>query len=107
MRGTGGEVAGFGGGRGVKPVAGRRDWMVQVARPMAGNANAGVVLLCAADVIRNVLGRGDVIQLRGRETLRRPGASAVSGNRTAAIVAIDHALRIARVDPQIVMIGMR
>ena len=40
----------------------------------ARHAHRAVVLLRAADVIRHVLGRDDVVELLGREILRRPGA---------------------------------
>ena len=46
---------------------------------------------------------GDVIELRGRILLAGPGLAAVDGDVAAAVVAVDHALRIVGGDPQIVI----
>ena len=72
----------------------------------AGDADGAVVLLRAANVIRNVNGRGYVVKLRGRILLAGPGFTAVDRNIRAAVVRVDHALRIVRRDPQIVLIAV-
>ncbi len=70
-------------------------------------AHGRVILLRAANVIGKVLGDGDVIELSGREILLRPGLAAVERHVCAAVVAVDHAFRIVRCDPQIVVVAVR
>ena len=49
-----------------------------------------------------------VIKLRrGLVVLRGPGAPAVNGDRCPAVIAVDQALGIVRVNPQSVMVAMR
>src|SRR5438094_5868509 len=48
---------------------------------------------------------GDVIELRrGLVVLRAPGLAPVNADGGAAVVAVDHALRVGGIDPQAVMI---
>ena len=49
-----------------------------------------------------------MIELRGGlVVLGCPGLAAIGGNGGAAVIAIDHALRIIRINPQAVVIAMR
>lgn len=73
----------------------------------AGDADRRIILLRAADVIRNVARGGHVIQLRGRIRLSGPCLAAVDGHVRAAIVRFDHALGIVRGDPEVVIIAVR
>ncbi len=73
----------------------------------AGDADGGAILLRAADVIRNVAGGRDVIELGGGVLLAGPGLAAVDGDVAAAIVAFDHARGIGGVDPEIVIVAVR
>ena len=75
-------------------------------RGLARHAGRAVVLLGAADVIRHVLRRDDVIELRRRHRLSRPGLAAVHRDRGAAVVAFDHPVRIVRRDPQVVVVAV-
>ena len=60
------------------------------------------VLLRAEEVIREAIVHGHVIELRGRLVeLRRPVLAAIDGDGGAAVVAIDHALRVGWIDPEI------
>ena len=77
---------------------------VRVAR----HAHGAAVLLRAADVVRHVLGRDDVVVLRRRDVLRASSPwPLASRHRAAAVVADDEMLRIVGIDPQIVMIAVR
>ncbi len=49
-----------------------------------------------------------MVELRRRlVVLRRPALAAIDRDRRAAIVRVDHAIRILRIDPEAVMIAMR
>src|SRR4051794_12683951 len=70
---------------GLKPILGRDDPGI---RP-AGDADIGVVLLGAIDVIRERVVDRDVIKLRGRLiVLRRPGLAAIGRNCDTAVVRV-------------------
>src|SRR5205085_10156508 len=69
-------------------------------------AECGVVLLRAADVIREMIGRDDVIHLRRRVVLLRPRLATVDRDLAAAVIRFDHATRILWVDPEILRIAM-
>ena len=72
------------------------------------DGDRAVVLLGAVQPIGKLLVHADSIDLRGRLILLRgPGCAAGERDVGAAVVAIDHLLRIERVDPQVVVIGMR
>src|SRR6185436_6699343 len=74
----------------------------------AEDAQRRVVLLRAEDAVREVVVRGDPVDLRGRlVVLRRPGAAAVDRDVHAAVVRLDHAQGIAGVDPQVVIVAVR
>src|SRR5690349_21024981 len=79
------------------------------ASPAAGarHADRGAVLLRAADMVWNIARGGHVVKLRGGVLLAGPRLSAVDGDVAAAIVAVDHALRIGGVDPQVVVVPVR
>src|SRR5215472_3662055 len=67
-----------------------------------------VVLLRAVDVVRPAIVSDHVIELGGRlVVLRGPGIPAVDGDGGSAVVAVDHTLRIVRIQPQAVMIAVR
>ena len=71
------------------------------------DAHRRVVLLRAVDAIQKIVVSSDVIELRGGLiVLRRPVFATVHGNGGAAVVAIDHAIRVVGIDPKSVMIAM-
>ena len=75
----------------------------------AGDAHGRVVLLRAVDVVREVVVERDAVELRGRLVhaacvqVRPPSLRDVR----AAVVALDHALRIVGRDPQVVVVAVR
>src|SRR5258705_82343 len=74
----------------------------------AGDGDRGVVLLGAVDAVGPVVVPGGVIDLRRRLiVLLGPALAAIHGNGCAAVIAVDQATGIARVDPQRVMITVR
>src|SRR5262249_45105094 len=71
-------------------------------------AQRRVVLLRAVDPPREARVGGDAVDLRGRLVLeRRPLRAAVEGDAGAAVVALDHAARVVRVDPEVVVVAVR
>src|SRR6266404_2595433 len=71
------------------------------------DADGGIVLLGAIEAVEKIIVRGDVIKLRGwLIALRGPIFSSVDSDRSAAVVSVDHAVRIAGVNPQTVMIAV-
>src|SRR5207245_1059252 len=73
----------------------------------AGDANAAVVLLRAVDVIRKLAVGDDVVELRRRLVVHgAPGLAAVHADGGAAIVAVDDAFRVSRINPQAVMVAV-
>ena len=93
---VGGDVA-------ASPPPGRR------RAPGAGARYAGgaVVLLCAADVVRHVRCRDDVVELRRRVRLARPRLAAIDRHVAAAVVRIDHPRGVVRGNPQVVVVPVR
>ena len=85
------------------PRAGRRERTARITR----HTDSRVVLLCTADVIRHFVRRGHTIDLRSGVSLAGPCGAACHRYNRAAIVRFDHATRVARIDPEIVMIGVR
>ena len=78
------------------------------ARGAAGGAHGGIVLLRAVDVVGKIVVERHAVELRGGLIVdARPGAAAVVGDVGAAVVALDHALRIVGRDPQIVIVAVR
>ena len=64
------------------------------------NADGGIILLGAIEAVEKIIVRGDVIKLRGwLIALRGPVFSAIDGDRSAAVVSVDHAVRIVGVNP--------
>ena len=64
------------------------------------DSDGRIVLLGAIDAVEKIIVGGHVIKLRRwLVSLRGPIFSAVNTDRRAAIIAVDHALRILRVDP--------
>src|SRR5689334_2250452 len=80
-------------------------------RPAIGaarDAHRAVVLLRAADLVGNVRGGDDVVELgRGLVVLAGPGGAAVVADVGAAVVAVDHAIGIVRRDPEPVVVAVR
>ena len=69
------------------------------------HADGGVVLLGTVDAIGSPVVGGDVVELGGHLVVDgRPGLAAVEGNARAAIVALNHAERIAGVDPEVMVV---
>ena len=74
----------------------------------AGDAHGGVVLLRAVDVVREILVERHAVELRGGLIVHgAPGAPAVARDGGAAVVALDHAVRIVGRDPQVVIVAVR
>ena len=73
---------------------------------LALHANGAVVLLRAAYLIREVLCGGNMIKLRRGKIFRGPGRAATDRDICAAVIAINHALRIVRIDPKIMIVTM-
>src|SRR5581483_346797 len=68
----------------------------------------GVVLLRAVNVVGPAVVGDHVVELRcGLVVFRAPGLAVIGGDGSAAIVAVNHALRIVGINPQAVMIAMR
>ena len=80
---------------------------VDPARPAARTAHARVILLCAAHPVGEVVGGRDVVELRGREVLVGPGLAAVERDVRAAVVRLDHPLRVVGGDPEVVVVAVR
>ena len=70
------------------------------------HTNGAVVLLRTAGLIRKVFRRRDVVELRGGIIFLGPRRSTVHRDISAAIVRIDHALRIVGIDPKVVIIAV-
>src|SRR5205807_5475058 len=73
----------------------------------ARDADRAVVLLRTAQPVREVGGRDDVVELRrGLVVQGGPGGPTILAHRGAAIVAVDHALGVARIDPEGVVVAV-
>ena len=79
----------------VEPVA-RGDSKIRRA---ADDAHCRIILLRAVDVIRKIIIESDAIELRGGLVLLAPAASGVERNVGAAVVALNHAIRIVGRNP--------
>src|SRR6185295_16516449 len=73
----------------------------------ACDAHSRVVLLCAVDVVWEVVVECDAIELCGWLVLLCPTPAAVERNIRATVVTLDHAIRIVRCNPQIVVVAVR
>ena len=74
----------------------------------AGDANAGVVLLRAIDVIWELVIDNYVVELRGRLIiLRRPVQPAIGADVSAAIIGVDEPLGIGWINPESVIVAVR
>ena len=85
---------------------------VGLANAGAGSAghdlDGGVVLLCAVDPVGELIVQGDAIELGGGLVHDAgPGLAAVETDVGAAIVAFNHAIRVGRRDPQLVIVAVR
>ena len=80
----------------------------KAAARLARQPGRGVVLLGAVDAIGPGFINRDPVDLRGRlVALVRPALAAVEGDVGAAVIGVDHHLRVVRVDPQIVVVAVR
>ena len=70
------------------------------------HARGGVVLLRAADVVGEVRSCREAIDLRRRIPHRGPGPASVHRDHAAPVVPVDHAQRVRRIDPEVVMVGV-
>src|SRR5262249_9313987 len=67
----------------------------------------GVVLLRAVDAVGVLVVDVDAVELRGLLVVdRRPRGAAVQRDVGAAVVALDHALRVFRIDPEVVVVAV-
>src|ERR1035437_3231469 len=98
-----GDVAALAAAHGV----GRRAAAPAAPARRARNTNGRAVLLRAANMIGNVAGGGHVVKLRGRVFLAGPRLAAVERDIGAAVIALHHAQRVGRVDPQVVIVPVR
>ena len=74
----------------------------------AGRGEVGVVLLRAIEPIGEAVIDGDMVELgRGLIVLGRPGVPAVDGDAGAAIIAVDHALWVRRINPKPMVIAVQ
>ena len=73
----------------------------------AGDADGAIVLLRAIDPIGELVVSGDMIKLRrGLVVNRRPCGSAVEGHTGATVIALDHALWVTWINPEIVVVSV-
>ena len=63
------------------------------------------ILLVAVNVVRNSIVNGDVIHLRVGQLNSVPGPSAIYRKTYAAIIRDGHAICIARIDPDVVIVA--
>ena len=73
---------------------------------VAGNAHRRVVLLRAIDVIGKIIVQRDAIELRRWLILFTPTPPTVERNIGAAVITIDHPVRIVGRDPEIVIVAV-
>ena len=76
----------------------------EVRTGAAGDAYGRIVLLRAAHMVREVVGCRDAIDLRRPIVLLAPVPAAIDRNAAAAVIGDDHAIRVRRIDPEIVNI---
>src|SRR4051794_37242469 len=75
---------------------------------VAGHADARVVLLRAVDAVGELVMRAKIIELPGQLIVdARKSFAPVKTHARAAVVALDHALRIMWVKPEIMVVTMR
>ncbi len=72
----------------------------------AGDADGGVVLLSAVDVIGKVVIRNHAIELCGCLVLRGPALAAVQAHIGAAIVALHHAAAVIGRNPEVMIVAV-
>src|SRR5205085_8587979 len=78
------------------------------AERAVADAHGGVVLLRAEEAVGEVGVGGDAVELRGGLVLLGgPGAAAVGGHLRAAVAALDEALRVEGIDPEVVVVAVR
>src|SRR4028118_178828 len=72
-----------------------------------GGADGLVVLGRAVGVVGEFIVERARVKLRRRLILFRPRAPAVEGDVRAAVIGVDHARRVVRRDPEIMIVAMR
>ena len=103
VRGVGGDVAALAASSGL-PVAHADGAAIQGAGP---DPHRGVVLLTAQEPVREGRVHGDPVHLRGGlHVLVGPGGAAVHAHVGAAVVGLDHPRRVARGNPQVVVVSV-
>src|SRR5712692_7820362 len=71
------------------------------------NGHGCVVLLCAIDAVVEFVVGGNMVALgRWLVVLWSPRCAAVHSDSAAAVVCLDHALRIRRINPELVIVSM-
>src|SRR5258708_39952865 len=76
-------------------------------RRAAGKSNGRVILLSAVDAVGYLIIGDHVIEFAcGLVVDRRPAPGTVEGHAGAAIMTADHPLRIAGIDPEIVIVAV-
>ena len=74
---------------------------------VAGDTDAGVILLRAIDAVGELIVSTDVIELGGELVVdRAKGCAAVEGDVGPAVIALDHTLIVLGVDPEAVIIAV-
>lgn len=73
---------------------------------VTGYGQGAVVLLGTGDMIGNIAGRHNMVNLRSTIIFFGPGLTSIETDDTSSIIPTDHALRIIRIDPQVVIITM-
>src|SRR5215475_5110896 len=72
------------------------------------HADGRVVLLRTVHPVGELVVRGDMVELRRQLIVNgRPGVATVEGDAGPTVVALDHALRVTGVDPQVVVVTVR
>ena len=66
-----------------------------------------VILLCAVNVIGEIIVYRDAIELRGGLNLLAPILAAIETDIRAAVVGVNHPLIVIGRDPQIVIVAVR
>ena len=97
---VGNDRSGFAAGAGPK--------VLPISQRKAGHDDGSVVLLRAVDAVGILVVHRHLVDFGGRLIgLRAPGAAAVDRHVRAAIVGLDHVLRIPGIDPNIVIVAVR
>ena len=72
--------------------------------PLTGDTCRAVVLLSTTDHIGFVVGSHYPVELSSRIVLRSPRPATVEGDISAAVIAVDHSIGIARRNPKVMVV---